>query len=139
MLTSACGIPAIPPGDHAALPTATILIADDEVEIAQLGKIMLSRYGYQILLAQDGQEAVEIFRDHAEEVSVVILDLTMPKLNGWEAMREISGIKPTTRFIISSGYGDGFPRDDAPQDVQYLHKPFRMSDLVSTVQSLVVS
>jgi hypothetical protein len=71
--------------------TGTILVADDEAFVRRAVKSALERQGYQVLLAENGREAVDLLRAHGAEVRVVLLDLTMPLLGGEEALRELRG------------------------------------------------
>ena len=84
----------------------TVLIADDEETIRVVGKQMLSRMGFSVLTAADGREAVEVFRKHADKIDCVLLDLTMPRMNGEEAFRELRRIRPDVRVILCSGYNE---------------------------------
>ena len=69
--------------------TVTVLLADDEEAVRAVAKRMLERLGFTVLQAADGREAVEVFEQHAEEITCVLLDLTMPHLDGEEAFREM--------------------------------------------------
>lgn len=82
----------------------TILLADDEETVRTVGRQMLERMGFAVIGAKDGREAVEIFRAHLPEIDCVVLDLTMPHMDGEEAFREIRRIKEDVRVILSSGY-----------------------------------
>jgi len=64
----------------------------------------LENAGYRVLVATDGIEAVEIFLRHKDEISVVVLDLGLPKLNGWEALQRMRKADPTLKPILASGY-----------------------------------
>jgi CheY-like chemotaxis protein len=64
----------------------------------------LEKAGYRVLVAMDGVEAVETFLRHKDEISVVVLDLGLPKLNGWEALQKMRKTDPTLKPILASGY-----------------------------------
>jgi len=83
-----------------------VLIVDDEESILYLGKEMLNILGFEVLTASDGIKALEIFREHSQEVKAVLLDMTMPHMDGEEAFRELRRIKPDVRVVISSGYNE---------------------------------
>ena len=106
-----------PATDQAALPKKTttlvagpknevVLVIDDEDIIRRTAKSMLERYGYTVVLAENGQEGVELFQVLAEKVAVVLLDMTMPILNGEEAFSRLKAIKPDVKVILSSGYNE---------------------------------
>ena len=71
-----------------------------------LGKLMLERIGMTVLPAADGQEAVDADGERGDEIDCVILDLTMPHMDGEEAFRELRRIRPDIRVIMSSGYNE---------------------------------
>jgi two-component system, cell cycle sensor histidine kinase and response regulator CckA len=81
-----------------------VLVADDEPQVRTLMQMLLERMGLQVLLADDGASAVELFREHAQEIKFVLLDLSMPNLNGRRALAEIRRIQPDIRAVLTSGY-----------------------------------
>ena len=103
------------PVEEAVGPSATeqewrgsgvILVVDDEETVRIAAKIMLERRGFTVLTAEDGRAALEVFRSRVDEIVVVLLDLTMPRLDGEETFRELRRIRPDVRVIISSGYNE---------------------------------
>ena len=83
---------------------ARILVVDDEVSVRQVLAKMLKREGYDVIEACDGQEAVDVFRREAETIDCVLLDLSIPKLNGEEAFAQLRQIRRDVRVILSSGF-----------------------------------
>ena len=80
------------------LPCAgTILVVDDEESIRKIAARLLQLFGYAVLLADDGLQGVEVFRVNQEKISAVILDMSMPNLNGLEALEEIRRIRSRRR------------------------------------------
>jgi PAS domain S-box-containing protein len=109
--------PALEPGTEPAPPPAsqgedawrgagTILLADDEESLRALGARMLERLGFRVLVASDGHEAVDLYRQHHAEVALVLLDLTMPHMDGVQAFAELRRIDPEVRVILASGYSE---------------------------------
>jgi PAS domain S-box-containing protein len=84
----------------------TVLVVDDEDLVRNAAKHALERYGYRILTADDGASAVATYRLHAGSIAAVLLDLTMPLMNGEEALREMQAINPRVRVLLSSGYNE---------------------------------
>ncbi|MBU0754975.1 MAG: response regulator [Planctomycetes bacterium] len=81
-----------------------ILVVDDENVVRKMTVDYLERSGFKVMAAADGRQGMDLFQDHADEISCVLLDLTMPKMNGeacFEAMRKI---KDNVKVILSSGY-----------------------------------
>ncbi len=116
--------------------TATVMLVDDEPMIRNLGKITLERHGYKVLLAGDGQEAMAMYRNHREEISLVVLDLTMPLMTGQEVVREMRKIDPEVRVLFASGYSaDSFSGGDMSGILGFLQKPYRPDELHAAVRA----
>ncbi|MDP8206816.1 MAG: PAS domain S-box protein [Candidatus Electryonea clarkiae] len=117
----------------------TILIVDDEPAVLSLGKRALERAGYTILTAVDGEDGIEVFRKNADKVSLILLDLTMPKLNGDEAIIELKKIKPDVKVILSSGYSEEAARERfADQGLAgFIHKPYKLMKLIEMVNEFL--
>jgi len=86
--------------------SGTVLLVDDEETIRALGKEMLEAIGFQVLTASDGREALEVFALSPDGIACVLLDLTMPRLDGEQTFRELRRLRPDQRVIISSGYNE---------------------------------
>jgi len=83
-----------------------VLLADDEESIRLVGRRMLERLGFRVVTASDGLEAVDLFRAHAAEMVCVLMDLTMPHLDGGEAFKRLREIRPAVPVILASGYDE---------------------------------
>ena len=83
-----------------------ILIVDDDKAILKLCTSLVSRFGYSVLTASDGKEAIEVFREHNSEIACVILDLTMPKMDGAATFNFLKEINTDVKVILSSGYSE---------------------------------
>jgi PAS domain S-box-containing protein len=109
----------------------TILLVDDEEMILQVGKEMLERLGYNVLMAKGGVEALKIYRMNQHRVHLVILDMIMPDMGGSETFEKLKGINPEVRVILSSGYS---LEDQALEIMErgcdgFIQKPFNINDL----------
>ncbi len=115
-----------------------ILVADDEDSIREMSKPVLEKLGYHVSLAKNGHDAVEIFRRSPDLFDFVILDLTMPVLNGEEAYEHIKQIRENARIIISSGYStiEADKRFSNKDIAGFLHKPYTIDQLKVLLQSL---
>src|SRR5438445_4290745 len=111
----------------------TVLLVDDEVDVRTVTAHMLERLGCSVLLAGDGREGVEVYRAHARTIDAVILDLTLPRLSGERAFREIRDIRPDARVILMSGYSEETvtQRLNGVGIAGFLRKPFSVTDLRS--------
>ncbi len=83
----------------------TILLVDDEESLLALGARMLEHLGFTVLTAADGLQAVELYRQRGKEIDLVLMDLTMPHMDGAEAFGELRRLNPDVRVILASGYG----------------------------------
>ena len=83
-----------------------VLVVDDEEMIRDTARMILEAVGFEVLLAADGREAVEVFRERGHEIRVVLLDMTMPHMGGEEAFSELRRIRDDVRVILSSGYNE---------------------------------
>ncbi|MBC8406280.1 MAG: response regulator [Planctomycetes bacterium] len=129
--TSVTPQPTAPSGNEDWHGKGTILVADDEEAICSVAKQMLEHLGFSVLTAIDGQDAVDIFRHHQEIISCVLLDLTMPRLNGQQAFLEIRKIQADVPVILSSGYNiQEVTQRFAGMGLNgFIHKPFNLADL----------
>jgi len=111
----------------------TVLLVDDEPAIRTLGRFILEQQGYRVLVAEDGLDAIETYREMADRVQLVILDLTMPRLSGQDTHKRLREINPAVRVLFSSGYSADHlgPLDDT---VGFINKPYRPADLVQAVR-----
>jgi PAS domain S-box-containing protein len=124
--------------DRIAGGSETILLVDDEAVIRNLGRTILQRYGYKLLLAEDGQEALEVYRRHRGRIDLVILDLTMPRLSGRDTLRELLQIDPQVQVVLSSGYSaEYFSESGKDGVVGFVNKPYRPQDLALTVRRVL--
>lgn len=93
------------PGAPSALESrGLVLVVDDEEIVRSTASAMLNVLGFDVVLARDGQEAVDLMRRRAHEVDLVLMDLAMPLLDGLQATREIRDFAPQARIVLSSGY-----------------------------------
>jgi PAS domain S-box-containing protein len=128
--------PAPAPAAAPARGTETVLLADDEPMIRTLGRAILEPRGYRVLLAADGQEAVDVFRREQGHIDLVILDLTMPRLSGRDACRELARLDPNVRVLLSSGYAADQAGALGEAGVRgFVGKPYRPADLTAAVRA----
>jgi PAS domain S-box-containing protein len=117
----------------------SLLLVEDETDVRKMVKMMLSRLGMAVLEARDGVEAVELFRRHKNEIRIVLCDLTMPRMDGWEALAAFRELSPNIPVILYSGYDEGKVMD-APHPEQpsaFLQKPFSMKELYASIRQIL--
>ena len=111
--------------------SGTVLVADDEETVCAVGKQMLERMGFSVLTAPDGREALKVFREHTDEIVCVLLDLTMPHMDGEETFRAMRRLHPGVTVILCSGYNeqDATQRFAGKGLAGFIQKPYNMAAL----------
>ena len=119
--------------------TETILVAEDEEMVRILAQSILERAGYNVLLAENGKIALDIFLARHSEISLVILDVIMPVMGGKAAMNRMRDHSPEMPFLFLSGYAANAVIEEAEKDerMRFLPKPYRQSDLLQVVRTLI--
>ncbi len=109
----------------------SVLVVDDEVQVRQLLARMIERLGVQALIASDGQAAIEMLSADPLLVDMVILDLSMPGMDGAATMRALQTMRPDLRIVLSSGHGeeDSISRCNGQVPSGFLAKPYRLDDV----------
>ncbi len=117
----------------------TVLVVDDDESVRRVAQDMLAALGFDVLTAGDGQEGVEVFRRRAREIELVLLDLSMPRMSGEEAFREIREEAPGARVILASGYDETeSTRLFAGQGLSgFIQKPYRLTNLEEKVEEVL--
>lgn len=113
-----------------------VLVVDDEAMVRSMAETMLKRkLGFEVITAADGKEALEIFKERKGEISLIMLDLSMPGMNGWETLSALRSLRPDISVILASGYDEAqVMRDDCADMPQaFLHKPFGVDDLKAAI------
>lgn len=116
-----------------------ILLVEDEEMLLDLLQVFLEENGYNVLVARDGMEAVEIYEKHAGEIKVVLSDMGLPKLGGWEAFRRMKIINPSVRCILASGYFDPDLRADMIKEgaLDFVQKPYVPNVILSYITAAI--
>jgi PAS domain S-box-containing protein len=141
----ACDLPT--PPSTPVLPAETpawrgsghVLVIDDESLVRDVATRMISRLGFDVLSAPDGVEGIRVFREHVGDIRAVVLDLTMPRMDGEATLREIRAVRADMPVILASGFSEldvaAVGRDD-PR-VYFLQKPFRLPLLIERLRRAV--
>ncbi|RPI53268.1 MAG: response regulator, partial [Deltaproteobacteria bacterium] len=116
-----------------------ILLVDDEPVLAELGKQMLERFGYEVEVRMSGIDGLEMFRAQPDRFDLVITDMTMPKMMGDKLAKKLVEIRPDIPIIICTGYSERMSEEKAKRiGVKALvMKPFVIKDLVNTVRKVI--
>ena len=117
----------------------TVLIIDDENEIATVAQEMLEMAQYTALIELNPLQGIETFRQHQEDIGLVLLDMAMPEMSGKDVLQILQGINPEIPIIISSGYTE----DELTQAIGastvagFLQKPYRLNSLLEHVDAIL--
>ena len=114
---------------------AVILVADDEEMVRVFAATVLRKAGHDVVAACDGLEAVTLYRTSTHLIDVVITDITMPVMDGPQAVQLIRAARPEARIICMSGNGG----KDCPRGVLFLQKPFTPDALCASVSELLLA
>jgi signal transduction histidine kinase len=116
-----------------------ILVVDDDAGVRRAARRMLTHYGFSVLEAENGREAVEAFRNRAAEIALVLLDMTMPVMDGEEAFRELRAIRADVPVLLTSGYNEieATRRFVNKGVTAFLQKPFTPQDLIAKLSVLL--
>jgi PAS domain S-box-containing protein len=126
-----------PPDPSATQSVKRVLVVEDEEVVRGLVRQMLVGEGYEVLVAQDGEEAIELAG--RSTIDVLLTDLTMPKVGGREVAERLRESQPGLRVIYMSGYAEDLPTGALPPATSFLGKPFTFAELTETVHSLLAA
>jgi CheY-like chemotaxis protein len=113
----------------------TLLFVDDEVRQLRLMQQFLEECGYKVLAAKDGREAVDLYRQHSDEISLVVLDLGLPRMNGFEALRAMRETSPDVKAIAATAY---LPSEtEGAQWRAVIMKPYRLDDVLQQISRVL--
>lgn len=114
----------------------TVLLVEDEDMVRTMTCFMLTNLGLKVLEARDGIEALELYGQHAEHIRLVVSDLLMPRMDGWELLSQLRQLDAQLPVIIASGYdqSDFVNRKQTDQPQAFISKPFKLATLREAVQ-----
>jgi CheY-like chemotaxis protein len=121
------------------LHTGVALVVDDEKSVLKVCTKMVALCGFRVISACDGLDAVSTFREHADEIDVVLMDLTMPNMDGITAMGEMYALRPDARIIIASGFNEDelSERITSQPPAGFVRKPYSMQALEEELRRVV--
>jgi len=116
-----------------------ILIAEDDIQQLKAMRILLEAQGYRVLSAKDGIEAVESYHRFKSEIVLVVLDIRMPKLNGWDALQEMKKDNPQLKALVATAYATPEVRSGMTRgELRGLFiKPYSIDRLLARVSELI--
>jgi CheY-like chemotaxis protein len=119
----------------------TVLLVEDEEMLLDLLATLLEEHGYKVLTAHDGQQAVDIYKQFGEGISIVLSDMGLPKLGGWEVFRLMKEMNPNVRCILASGYFDPELRMQMVKEgaVDFVQKPYVPNVILARISEAINS
>jgi len=119
--------------------TETVLVAEDDTDVRELIKEVLDSFGYKVIQAQDGEDAVKVYNENKDKVQLFILDVIMPKKNGKEVYDEIRQIWPDIRAIFTSGYNEDVihKKGILEEGLDFISKPISIDRLLRKVREVL--
>ncbi|MDA3838217.1 MAG: response regulator [Candidatus Delongbacteria bacterium] len=136
---SSAGIKNIDNDLHLTKGSGLILVIDDELVLRELSTSMLTQCGYEVITACDGAEGLKLYQEKHSQISAVILDMVMPKMNGKETYIELKKINPDIKVLLASG----FTRDDRVEEVldlgvtDFVQKPYTIFELSEIIYKII--
>jgi CheY-like chemotaxis protein len=119
--------------------TETVLLVEDEGEVREMVAQMLRRSGYTVLVAPDGPRALRVSADHGGPIHLLLTDVVMPEMSGFELSQRLGKVRPETKIVYMSGYTDEALRrhGNVEPDIVLLQKPFRLRELVERIREVL--
>jgi CheY-like chemotaxis protein len=127
--------------DIAVSKTETILVAEDDPSMQRLANHILKGAGYTVLIAIDGEQAVRLFEEHRAEISLVVLDVMMPKRTGPQVYRYLRSIDSDIKIMFCTGFDQGSDELDGldQENIPRIRKPFNKKFFLSKVREVLNS
>ena len=117
----------------------TVLVVDDEQTLLELATDLLTSFGYDIITARNGEQALDIYGSRHETIDVILMDMCMPGIDGAECLDRILQMDPGAKVIMSTGYSsDGWGRKMVERGAAgFLDKPFHIADVIRKIEELL--
>ncbi len=116
-----------------------ILLIDDDRMFRSMAGMMLEHFGFAVYFAEEGTEGIKIFQEHQNDIVLVLCDLIMPRVDGWQTLTALRAIDPTVKVIMVSGYDhiQGMRSDYPEQPEAFLNKPYTSRKLHETLRQIL--
>jgi PAS domain S-box-containing protein len=140
--TPSAAVPAAKGHARAEPAAGTVLVVDDEEAVRAVARAVLERAGFTVITAPDGATGIELYRERAAEVDVVLLDLTMPSVGGESVLSALRDLRPDARVVLSSGYSEDDTRSRIAagcRNVGFIQKPYGPAQLVDALRAALAA
>ena len=117
----------------------TVLVVEDEEGLLEILQLMFEAHGYSVLTAKDGVEALDVYRQEHEKIAVVLSDMGLPKVGGWQVFEEMKKLNPAVKSILASGYMDPKQREDLINigAMDFIQKPYNPADILRRIRNAI--
>ena len=125
--------------DRIITGTETLMLVDDEISILETVREAIMLFGYRVVTARNGEEALEIYAEQKDEIELIVLDLIMPGGGGKKCLRGLRKINPEVKVLMTSGYVSADQAKELVEDgaAGFLHKPYRPEDLLLNIRHIL--
>jgi PAS domain S-box-containing protein len=119
--------------------TETILIVEDEELLVHLLQLMLESKGYKVYVAQDGLKAIEIYKQHREEIKLVLTDMGLPEMTGMDEFKKLKRIDPNVKIVFASGFFNPDTKSELLQTGAkgFIQKPYEANEILKTIRKVL--
>ena len=117
----------------------TILLVEDDVDILNIEKRGLEGRGYTVLSAENGRDALSIYKNNRNHIDIIVTDVVLPSMNGLDFYQSVQKMNPDVRFLFISGYAEGILKQkfNIEKKIEILKKPFKSRDLALMVREIL--
>jgi two-component system cell cycle sensor histidine kinase/response regulator CckA len=117
----------------------TILIVEDEELLLDLLKTVFETKGYQVLIAKDGLEALGVYEARGKEIDIILMDIGLPKMSGWEVLRRVRDMNSKVKVILASGYIDPHSKSEILKAgaKYFIQKPYVLKEVLQRVREVI--
>ena len=118
--------------------SGAVLVVDDEETVRSVASLVLERHGFEVMTANDGEEAVAVYKEHGDRIQLVLLDMTMPRMGGEETYKALVELNPNVRILLSSGYNEqeAVGRFAESGLAGFIQKPYTPTELITVVRRI---
>lgn len=119
--------------------TETILLAEDDIDVRELTRVVLEEFGYTVIAAVNGEDAINKFKDNKDKIHILLLDIVMPKKSGKEVYKEIKEIEPAARVLFISGYPSNVihEKEILDEGLDFISKPVPPQELLKKLREVL--
>ena len=121
------------------MASKTVLLVDDEEIVIGVGRQMLEKLGFSVLTAENGKEALEVYKNNQNDIDFVVLDMIMPDMGAAQTYDELRSINPAIKVLLSSGYGVDQQTNKLLSRgcCGFIQKPFSMKGLSEKIEEIL--